>query len=185
MISWLKRFSVQGKSVETFSRTMYDNQLVESAEAFWESVIAGEATVDGTRKRPFPETGSDTKKLPRKQRPSDTDAIRRRVEKMRETKQEEQTVHDADDAAQKLLRFIDSNGGQIHNAGGDRKGSSGPNKRHKNTMATMNAFYDRYPEAKAFVGKLKEFCSKYDHLIGFRPDGHGSGNGWLYRVAPS
>ena len=76
-----------------------------------------------------------------------------------------------DRVAEQLLEFIDSNGGKIHSAGG-----------HGNSTATVQAFYKAYPEAKAVVGKLKEFCGRYD-AIGFSPDGRGS-PGYLYRVAP-
>ena len=69
-----------------------------------------------------------------------------------------------DKVAEQLLEFIDSNGGKIHNSGGG-----------------VQAFYKEYPGAKAVVQSLNQFCSEYP-AIGFRPDGNGSGSGWLYRV---
>ena len=79
----------------------------------------------------------------------------------------------ADDVAQKLLAFIDLNGGKVHSGGG-----------YGDKMATVPAFYRLYPGAQGVVGKLMAFCSRYDE-IGFRPDGRGTGTGWLYRVPPS
>ena len=77
-----------------------------------------------------------------------------------------------DDVAQKLLEFIDLNGGQIHNVGG-----------RGDKTATLRAFYKEHPEARAVLkSKLKDFCASYD-AIGYRPDESGGvGAAWIYRL---
>jgi len=88
-----------------------------------------------------------------------------------------QTGLSEDDLAQKLLEFIDANGGWINTAPG--LGSR---------MATLDAFYETHPEvciyeARAILGvvpKRDDFCLRYG--IGMSPDGRYGSTCWLHRL---